>query len=67
MNTPAWTRTKPLLSLRSIHKSYGPLEVLRGVSLDVTAGQVVCLIGPSGSGKTTLLRCVNYLETPEQG
>jgi polar amino acid transport system ATP-binding protein len=57
----------PLLQLHNIHKRYGNLEVLRGVSLDLTPGQVVCLIGPSGSGKTTLLRCVNYLETPEQG
>jgi polar amino acid transport system ATP-binding protein len=53
--------------LQDIHKSYGAVEVLRGVSLDVTAGQVVCLIGPSGSGKTTLLRCVNYLEAPDRG
>jgi polar amino acid transport system ATP-binding protein len=58
---------RALLRLRGIHKSYGHLEVLRGVSLDVMAGQVVCLIGPSGSGKTTLLRCVNYLETPDRG
>ncbi|MDT4933947.1 MAG: polar amino acid transport system ATP-binding protein [Pseudonocardiales bacterium] len=57
----------PLLRLQDIHKSYGAVEVLRGVSLDVTAGQVVCLIGPSGSGKTTLLRCVNYLEAPDRG
>jgi polar amino acid transport system ATP-binding protein len=57
----------PLLQLRGIHKSYGPLQVLRGVDLEVVAGQVVCLIGQSGSGKTTLLRCVNYLESPERG
>jgi polar amino acid transport system ATP-binding protein len=57
----------PLLRLQDVHKSYGSAQVLRGVSLDVNAGQVVCLIGPSGSGKTTLLRCVNYLETPQRG
>jgi polar amino acid transport system ATP-binding protein len=57
----------PLLRLQDIHKSYGAVEVLRGVSLDVAAGQVVCLIGPSGSGKTTLLRCANYLEAPDRG
>ncbi|OLT06374.1 ABC transporter [Kocuria sp. CNJ-770] len=50
-----------------LHKSYGSLEVLKGISLSVGAGQVVCLIGPSGSGKSTLLRCVNLLERPQQG
>jgi polar amino acid transport system ATP-binding protein len=59
--------THPLLSIRNVHKRYGPLEVLKGVSLDLRAGEVLCLIGPSGSGKTTLLRCVNYLEVPEDG
>jgi polar amino acid transport system ATP-binding protein len=59
--------THPLLSIRNVHKRYGHLEVLKGVSLDLRAGEVVCLIGPSGSGKTTLLRCVNYLEVPEDG
>ncbi|HKC28566.1 MAG TPA: amino acid ABC transporter ATP-binding protein [Jatrophihabitans sp.] len=61
------TAVRPLLTLHDIHKSYGPVDVLHGVSLDIRAGQVVCLIGPSGSGKTTLLRCVNYLETPNKG
>jgi ABC-type polar amino acid transport system ATPase subunit len=56
-----------LLSLRSIHKSFGRLEVLRGVDLDVLRGEVVCILGPSGSGKSTLLRCVNLLEPPERG
>ena len=53
--------------VEGLHKSYGSLEVLKGISLGVEAGQVVCLIGPSGSGKSTLLRCVNLLETPQQG
>jgi polar amino acid transport system ATP-binding protein len=59
--------TQPLLALRSVHKSFGDNHVLRGVDLDVRAGEVVCLIGPSGSGKTTLLRCVNHLEVPGEG
>ena len=56
-----------LLALDQIWKSYGPLTVLRGVSLQVAAGEVVSIIGPSGSGKSTLLRCVNLLERPERG
>jgi len=56
-----------MLSLRGIHKRFGDLEVLRGVSLDVAKGEVVCVLGPSGSGKSTLLRCVNLLEPPEEG
>jgi polar amino acid transport system ATP-binding protein len=58
---------EPVLSLRGIHKRFGDLEVLRGVSLDVAKGEVVCILGPSGSGKSTLLRCVNLLEPPEEG
>jgi polar amino acid transport system permease protein len=50
-----------------VHKSYGDTHVLKGVDIDVAAGEVVCLIGPSGSGKTTLLRCVNHLEVPSAG
>lgn len=59
--------TTNLVSLRSIHKKFGHLEVLQGIDLDVAPGEVVCLIGPSGSGKTTLLRCINYLEQPDSG
>ena len=50
-----------------LHKSFGPVEVLRGIDLTVARGEVVCIIGPSGSGKSTLLRCINLLETPTQG
>jgi len=59
--------TEAMLRLRGIHKSFGQLEVLKGVDLDVQKGEVVCILGPSGSGKSTLLRCVNLLEPPEEG
>lgn len=55
------------VELRELHKSFGDLEVLRGVSLTVARGEVICVIGPSGSGKSTLLRCVNLLEQPTAG
>ena len=51
----------------NVHKQFGDLEVLKGVSLTVTEGEVVCVIGPSGSGKSTFLRCVNQLETVTSG
>jgi polar amino acid transport system ATP-binding protein len=53
--------------ISELHKSFGPLEVLRGIDFTVETGQVVCVIGPSGSGKSTLLRCVNLLEEPTSG
>jgi cystine transport system ATP-binding protein len=56
-----------MIRLSKIEKSFGPLAVLRGVSLAVAEGSVTALIGPSGSGKSTLLRCVNLLEIPEAG
>jgi polar amino acid transport system ATP-binding protein len=56
-----------MLRLEGIHKSFGQLEVLKGVDLQVEKGEVVCILGPSGSGKSTLLRCVNLLEPPEEG
>lgn len=58
---------KPLLKIVDLHKSFGVLEVLKGISIDVSKGEKVSIIGPSGSGKTTLLRCVNYLEKPSAG
>ncbi|KXV66057.1 amino acid ABC transporter ATP-binding protein [Gluconobacter oxydans] len=59
--------TEPAIWIRSLHKSFGANPVLRGVSLDIPPGQVVCVLGGSGSGKTTLLRCIAQLETAEDG
>ena len=56
-----------MLELRNLKKSFGPLEVLRGVDLTVNRGDVAVILGPSGSGKTTLLRCVNFLENADGG
>jgi ABC-type histidine transport system ATPase subunit len=58
---------KPILSVRGLSKSFGALEVLRGVDLSVSVGDLVFIIGPSGSGKSTLLRCINFLERPDTG
>ena len=51
----------------SVHKRFGRLEVLKGVSLEVAKGENVCIIGPSGSGKTTFIRCINHLEKIDGG
>lgn len=58
---------KTALELIDIHKSYGSLEVLKGVSLSASDGEVISILGSSGSGKSTLLRCINLLERPSQG
>ncbi|WP_283190391.1 ATP-binding cassette domain-containing protein [Pseudomonas sp. PMCC200344] len=55
------------LTVENLHKSYGNLEVLKGVSLNARTGDVISLIGASGSGKSTFLRCINFLETPNDG
>ncbi len=62
-----WTADQPIVSIRDVHKSFGDLEVLKGVSLDVMKGEVICIIGPSGSGKSTLIRCVNGLNDIQSG
>lgn len=53
--------------IRDLHKSFGGLEVLKGISLDAREGEVVSILGSSGSGKSTMLRCINMLETPDRG
>jgi polar amino acid transport system ATP-binding protein len=64
---PSWTPDQPLIRIRDVHKAFGALVVLGGISLDVTKGEVVCIIGPSGSGKSTLLRCINALVPIDRG
>ncbi|MFI7355872.1 amino acid ABC transporter ATP-binding protein [Streptomyces avidinii] len=56
-----------MVEVRGVHKSFGPLEVLRGVDLEVRAGEVTVILGPSGSGKSTLLRTINHLEKVNRG
>jgi len=57
----------PILKMENIHKRFGDLEVLHGISLEAHSGDVISLIGSSGSGKSTFLRCINLLEIPDQG
>jgi len=59
--------SEPLLEITGLHKSFGKLEVLRGIDLELAEHEVVCLIGASGSGKSTLLRCVDLLEQVDAG
>ncbi|GGS42385.1 amino acid ABC transporter ATP-binding protein [Streptomyces violaceus] len=61
------TTAQPAVEVVGLHKSYGGLDVIKGVDLRIAPGEVVCVIGPSGSGKSTLLRCVNMLEEPTSG
>ena len=63
-NTPAAT---PIVRVADVHKSFGSVEVLRGMSMTVNTGEAVCVIGPSGSGKSTLLRCINGLIPVDRG
>jgi cystine transport system ATP-binding protein len=58
---------KNMISVENLHKRFGELEVLKGISLSIDKGKTAVIIGPSGSGKTTFLRCLNLLETPDQG
>ena len=56
-----------MIEVKDLHKQFGTLEVLKGVSVNIDRGEVVCVIGPSGSGKSTFLRCLNLLEEPSSG
>ncbi len=67
MTDTAWTEDQPIVSIKNVKKSFGSLEVLKDVSLDVVKGEVICIIGPSGSGKSTLIRCINALNTINSG
>ena len=67
MTESNWTPDQPLISIKDVYKSFGELEVLKGISLDVMKGEVICIIGPSGSGKSTLIRCINALNTINSG
>ncbi|MEQ1940444.1 amino acid ABC transporter ATP-binding protein [Mesorhizobium sp. CN5-321] len=58
---------RPLVRARDVHKAFGSNEVLKGIDLDVAPGETVVILGPSGSGKSTFLRCINHLETIDQG
>ena len=59
--------SESLVRARNVHKAFGPLEVLKGIDLDVAPSEVVVILGPSGSGKSTFLRCINHLEAIDQG
>ncbi len=67
MSEQSWTEDQPIVSIKDVRKSFGDLEVLKGVSLDVMKGEVICIIGPSGSGKSTLIRCINALNDIQGG
>jgi ABC-type histidine transport system ATPase subunit len=58
---------QPALTVENLHKRFGTLEVLKGISLSARQGDVISILGASGSGKSTLLRCINFLETPDSG
>ena len=67
ISTPEQGKEEPIIRVRGLHKYFGALHVIKGVDLDVAAGEVVVVIGPSGGGKSTFLRCINFLEEPSAG
>src|SRR5437660_10257119 len=64
--TPPTSRVA-IIRINDLRKWFGRLHVLRGINMEVAAGEKICVVGPSGSGKSTLLRCVNFLEEPSDG
>lgn len=67
MSDQNWTDDQPIVSIKDVYKSFGSLEVLKGISMDIMKGEVICIIGPSGSGKSTLIRCINALNDIQRG
>ncbi len=67
MTDPQQAQPTAMVSAQGVHKNFGALNVLKGITLDVAPGEVMCLVGPSGSGKSTFLRCINHLETVNAG
>ena len=56
-----------MISVHNLKKSFGNVQVLKGINIEIRKGECVCIIGPSGSGKSTFLRCLNLLEVPDEG
>jgi polar amino acid transport system ATP-binding protein len=67
VNAAVDTSAAPMVRAEAVHKRFGRLEVLKGVTLEVQSGEVLCILGPSGSGKSTFLRCINHLEKIDGG
>ncbi len=67
MTDPQQAHATAMVSAQGVRKNFGALNVLKGITLDVAPGEVMCLVGPSGSGKSTFLRCINHLETVNAG
>ena len=62
-----WSPSQPIVAMKNVVKSYGDFDVLKGISMNIMKGEVICIIGPSGSGKSTLIRCINALNDIQQG
>lgn len=67
MSSVTQTANEPIVSIKNVKKSFGDFEVLKGISMDIMQGEVICIIGPSGSGKSTLIRCINALNDIQAG